>query len=268
MKRNPWLFYPLVLALAGALYVAYAYGYAAQKTANLPTAAEAPAHTVPAVYPWPQETLLFLHAVNTPLRAQRKEARFDGFEIDLMTLPGGQLAVAHDESDLGKQQRLDDIFSAMQRPAEKYYWLDLKTPLTQEHINNLLLSLSRFGIDPQQVLLETPVEGPNAELLRQNNLPLLLTLPEGFDDPSATSEQLAALQTQTRALSTRLQPAALAASFGKYAPISKWLPEQNKALYSTNIVRPSLIKHFLKKRVLKDPSVKIYLTEEYTLLPF
>ena len=207
-----------------------------------------------------------LHAVNSAKRAQAKSARYDGFEIDL-NRHNGRLIVAHDEKDFSNAPTLEDIFSAIENPEQKTYWIDLKVPLTSEDIASIERIAARYKINPRKIFFET-VGGETARMLTQSGFPILLPTPAGFEEDGNDSQKRALLNAQLEEMIHQYHPFAIAASIGKYPYLQAYFPHYNKAIYSSTTARPSLKKYFLAKAMFQDPKVFIFMQEEYTSLPF
>lgn len=266
---NKPLFKKLVLTIAAlaavvSLYVLYSYWYAGKnfKPVVPATAPGTAAYTASAR--WPEHQLQFIHAVNTPSRAAAKQDRYDGLEIDIMLLEQGPLLAAHDLQEKKKHILLRDVLSVVDNPSAKYYWMDLKGKLTQRHLDEFKQLAQELHIPLEHFLFEA-APGPDADLITQNQLALLLPLIDGLDRPGATAQQLAALQQQMNHLLEKYRPAAIAASFNKYPLLMHYFPAENKAVYATSIVRPSLIKLFWRKNIAPDKTTRLFLTDQYTL---
>lgn len=207
-----------------------------------------------------------IHAVNSVRRAQAKQKRYTGLEIDI-NRKDGQLVAAHDESHFDKAIPLEDIFAALSHPEEKTFWMDLKINLTQEEINQLKALARRYHIHPRRMLFETK-GGETADLLTRNGFPILLQISSDFAQDHADPARRAQLNAELEEQLRRYQPFAIAASLGKYPYLQAYFPHYNKAIYSSTTVRPSLKKYFLTRAMLADPTVRIWMQEEYTALPF
>lgn len=207
---------------------------------------------------------LFIHQVNTVRRAKNKDARYSGYELDLMpAAAGGELFVAHDESALAARVKLADIFSAVKRPQDKTYWLDLKTELTPGQLDEILQTAKQFNVPADNLLFET-VPGPTAKLINKKGLGLLLQLPDGFDNDEKNTAKRAQINRSALAEWTEYRPAAVSASFGKYPYLRAYFPQMPKAVYYSATRRPSLKKPFMVRHIKEDPSVKIFMIDEYT----
>lgn len=251
----------LVLVSAGA-YTAFMYVYTEQKFI-LPQLLTEPSDFALAA---PAKQILFLHQVNTPRRAQKKEDKYSGFELDLIAVTeanGERLYVAHDEKQLKNRVKLADIFSALRAPAEKYWWLDIKTDLTQADIDYILNTSKAFHIPQDHLYLEAN-PGPTARLIKNNNLNLLLQLIDGFEEDGQNEKTRTAINEAALKEWQEYKPAAVSASFGKYIYLKAYFPNMPKAIYYSATVRPSLKKTFLKRRMAEDPSVQIFMVDEYT----
>ncbi len=207
-----------------------------------------------------------IHAVNSARRAQAKQNRYDGVEIDI-NRKDGQLVAAHDPSRFDKAVPLETIFAALEKPESKTFWLDLKINLTQDEINYIKDLARRYHINPRRILFETSA-GPQADLLNANGLTILLQLPSEFIEDAGNAQKRAQLNAQLEELLRRYQPFAISASLGKYPYLKTYFPHYNKAIYSSTTVRPSLKKYFLARAIMQDPTVQVWMQDEYTFLPF
>lgn len=252
----------LILAGAGA-YGAFMYVYTENMFAPVPllTAPQTQAPHTPGLKNYTR----FIHRVNTPARAKQKDKYFDGFETDVWENNGTFLA-AHDEQEAQHQTALGAVFEAVANPAQKIWWLDLKQELSAEQLETLLQIAENYKIPPENLFFES-VPGPTAALLAQRGLNLLLQLPEGFNEDGADEKRRAAINQQMLALWEQYRPAAVSASFGKYGHLKAYFPDMPKAIYYSATVRPSLKKPLMAARMKKDPSVKIFMTDEYTWMP-
>jgi len=208
---------------------------------------------------------VLLHKTNTPRRARVKENGFDGFETDLIARADGSLAAAHDEH--APQTAPEEIFSALQNPQNKIWWIDLKSDLTAGQLDYFLTTTRAAGIPDENLFFEA-APGPAAKLIKKRKLGLLLQLPAGFTDDGRSPERRKQINENFLKLWKEYQPAAVAASFGKYQTLKTYFPNLPKAVYYSSTKRPSLKKTFMTRNMKKDPSVKIFLLDEYTFLPF
>ncbi len=258
------LFYSLVgLAALAVIYALGTFVYVKIQMRPLPLMI-APSSAAASLDTRPQVHLV--HAVNSVRRAQAKDAGFEGFEMDLNRV-NGQLMLAHDEKDFSGAVPLSAVFEAVQNPGEKTYWIDLKTTLTPADINELKSQASRYGVSPRRMLFETG-PGETADLLNAAGFPILLQVVNGFDEDGNDPQTRAALNAQMEDLLRRYHPFAIAASLGKYPYLQAYFPQYNKAIYSATTVRPSLKKKFLKDAMFQDPTVLLFMQDEYTALPF
>ena len=251
-----------VLLAAAVLYTAGTYGYIWNKMRPLTPLTQPSA--LASLSRRPQVHMV--HAVNTVQRARAKDAHYDGFEIDISRVEG-QLRVAHDEKDFKHAVTLCDIFAAVKNPAQKTWWLDLKTELTQEDVDRLKKAAAHFNINPRRMLFETG-PGTTPDLLNRNGFPILLQVIDGFEQDGGSAQTRALLNAKMEQLLRRYQPFAIAASIGKYPYLKAYFPHYNKAIYTATTVRPSLKKKFLKDAMFKDPFLQIFMQDEYTWLPF
>lgn len=263
-KTKYWILGSIVFLTALAAYAVMMYVYVENRFAPLALLTEPQKTTLPSVWK-PAKQLLFLHQVNTPNRAKRKENRFDGYEVDILVSAEGEVLVGHDEKDLSKKITLSDIWSAMKNPADKFYWLDLKTELSDTQLDEIVGHAKTFGIRPENLFFES-LPNDTAKKISKKGLILMLQLMNGFneDENSITKRQAInlALQTQWQ----EYKPAAVTASFGKYAALKSYFPNAAKAIYYSATVRPTLKKTFMKKSMKADDSVKIFMLDEYTFL--
>jgi len=252
----------LCVALAGA-YIAFMYVYTENMFAPV-TLLAAPQTQAPHT-PGLEKYTRFIHRVNTPVRARQKDKRFKGFEVDIW-MKDDQVLVAHDAVQSQREQPLTAIFETVSQPAQKIWWLDLKQDMSSEQLENLLRITAQYQIPPENLLFES-VPGPTAQLIKTRGLNLLLQLPEGFNEDRGEASLRHQINEQALALWEQYQPVAVSASFGKYAYLREYFPNMPKAIYYSATVRPSVKKALMAARIQKDPSVKIFMTEEYTWLP-
>ncbi len=258
------LFYSLVgLVSLAVIYALGTFVYVKIQMRPLPLMI-APSSAAASLDTRPQVHLV--HAVNSVRRAQAKDAEFEGFEVDLNRV-NGQLMLAHDEGDFARAVPLSAVFGAVQHPEEKTYWIDLKTTLTPQDIDELKALAARYGVSPRRMLFETG-PGETADLLNAAGFPILLQVVNGFDEDGDNPQTRAALNAQMEELLRRYRPFAIAGSLGKYPYLRAYFPQYNKAVYSATTVRPSLKKKFLKDAMFQDPSVLLFMQDEYTALPF
>lgn len=252
----------IFLMCAALLYSTAMYGYVWMKMR--PQTPLSPASHIVSAAKRPQ--MRMLHRVNSVRRAQAKDAAYQAFELDLYR-QDGKLLAAHDEKNLSGAPEPGAIFCAVKNPAEKTWWLDVKTELSQQELDQLKSQAVRCGVHPRSMLFEVPC-GPQAQLIQQNGFPVLLSVPHDFDNDGGDPQRRTRLNVQLEEQIRQCQPFALAGSFGKYPYLKAYFPHYNKAIYSSTTVRPSLKKKFLADAMLKDPSVLIWMQDEYTALPF
>ena len=252
----------LLAAFFLGAYTAFIYVYTECKFAPLPLLTEPSAAAPSAAWNAPDKQL-FLHQVNTVRRAKKKETKYAGYELDLLPGQDGTLWVAHDESQLKRRVTLQDIFAALKNPQAKTWWLDLKTDLTSAELDEIINTAARFGIPKEHLFLETG-PGPTAKLIKQKGLGLLLALTDGFDEDDNNPQKRRALNAKALKEWQEYQPHAVSASFGKYAYLRAYFPNMPKAIYYSATVRPSLKKTFMKRQMATDPSVRIFMLDEYT----
>ena len=211
---------------------------------------------------WQSPSVPFIHKVNTPTRAQQKDAKFGGFEVDVLSYQGNLLA-AHDTLEAQRHISLGQIFASVKNPAQKVWWLDVKGELTNAEIDTLVALAAQYHIPREHLLFEASA-GPTAKRIKQKKLGLLLPLPDGFDQDHNDPEERAALNARVLALWEEYHPLAVSASFGKYAYLQAYFPNMAKAIYYSATQRPSLKKHLMRQHLRRNPSVRIFMTDEYT----
>lgn len=207
-----------------------------------------------------------VHAVNSVRRAEAKDQDFEGFEVDLNRV-NGRLMLAHDEEHFDRAIPLSALFEAVENPAGKTYWIDLKTDLTPQDIDELKALAAQFNVSPRRMLFETD-GGETADLLNAAGFPILLKVIDGFDEDEGDAQKRTELNARMTEQLRRYHPFAIAGSLGKYPALRAYFPLYNKAIYSATTVRPSLKKKFLKDAMFQDPSVLLFMQDEYTALPF
>ena len=264
MKKCKLTVFSILTALFSfGAYAAFMYVYTESKFVPVRLLAD-PLQNTPSSAWQPASGRLFIHQVNTVRRAKNKDARYNGYELDILPAEeGGELFVAHDAESLSAKVKLADIFSALKRPQDKTYWLDLKAELTPAQLDEILQTAERFNIPQDNLLFETPA-GPMAKRLKQKGLSLVLQIREGFDQDGKDPKRRNEINRETLAEWEEYRPAAVSASFGKYPFLRGYFPNMPKAIYYSTTRRPSLKKAFMARRLREDPSVKIFLIDEYT----
>lgn len=250
-----------ILALASVIaYVSFMYVYTDHMFA--PIALLEKPHVTPTFQEWTLPTVPFIHKVNTPARARQKDKKYPGFEVDVFSYQGNLLA-AHDLAEAQRNVKLADIFKAVNNPQEKLWWLDVKSELTDEEIDKIVHQANQYNIPTNHLLFEVSA-GPTAKRITQKNLGLLLPLLEGFDEDGNNPATRAQLNERALALWEEYKPLALSASFGKYAYLRAYFPDMPKVIYYSATQRPSVKKMFMRRHMAQDPSVKIFMTDEYS----
>ncbi len=252
----------IVLICIALLYSTAMYGYVWMQMR--PLAPQAPVSALQSAANRPQVHMI--HAVNSVRRARAKDASFDGMEIDLHR-KDSQLVAAHDPSDFQHAPQLGEIFAALAHPETKTFWLDIKTELTQADLDQLKETARQYHIHPRRMLFEAKA-GPTADLVTANGFPLLLQIPGDFLEDEGNPQLRAQHNAGLEELLRRYQPFAIAASLGKYKTLQTYFPHYNKAIYSSTTKRPSLKKYFMTRLMQEDPSVRVWMQDEYTALPF
>lgn len=261
MLKKIACFFVLLICFA-LLYSTAMYGYVCLQMR--PLNPQAPVSGLQSAANRPQVHMI--HAVNSPKRAQAKDAAYEGMEIDIHR-KDGQLIAAHDPSHFEHAPALTTIFAALSQPETKTFWMDIKTNLTQQDIDQLKDLARQYHVHPRRMLFEVK-PGPMADLLTRNGFPILLQIPGNFLEDDKDPQKRAQLNTELENLLRQYQPYAIAASLGKYRTLQAYFPHYNKAIYSSTTVRPSLKKYFLTRAMQKDPSVQVWMQDEYTSLPF
>lgn len=264
MKKPKFIILALLTVLVSfATYITFIYVYTESKFSPVKLFTE-PIENTPHAGWKSAAGPIFIHQVNTVRRAKNKEARYNGYELDLLSEEAGEeLFVAHDKHALTAKVKLADIFSALKQPQDKTYWLDLKSELTPRQLDEILQTAKRFNI-PRENLLFEAAAGPTAKLIQHKGLALLLQLRPGFDQDGNNPKRRDEINRETLAEWEEYRPAAVSASFGKYPFLRGYFPHMPKAVYYSTTRRPSLKKTFMAKRMQEDPSVKIFLIDEYT----
>ena len=250
----------ILLAACVTAYVSFMYVYTDHMFAPISLVVK-PDMTATAHPEWPAPLVPFIHKVNTPSRAQQKDKKYGGFEVDVMAY-NGQLLAAHDPTEIARQVTLDDIFKTVKNPQEKVWWLDVKGELSDKEIDTILQIAQAYQIPQNHILFEASA-GDTAKRITQKNLGLLLALPDGFDQDANDPATRTQLNENLLSLWQQYQPMAVSASFGKYAFLQAYFPNTPKAIYYSATQRPSIKKFFMRRHMAQDPSVKIFMTDEY-----
>lgn len=249
-----------IAALCFLIYVALAYVYAQNRTHPAPQRTRvSELASGPDVYR--PDDFLFIHRVNTPDRVQRKRLKYNNFELDVITEKGDETVyIAHDDSQLKGRVTFKDIMNAQPFPQYANYWVDMKHELTQKQINQVLADAKAFGLNPERLIFE-PATDENARLLRKNGLNIILQI-TGFKK-GLTPEQEAALVKDTERRIRELEPIAISSGMGQYPFLRTYFPDYYKAICYNTTKRPSIKKEIVKRLMKSDPTVTMFLVDEY-----
>ncbi len=263
MKKSRIILYVVLLAVFSfGAYAAFMYVYTEWKFLPVELLQQ-PSPAAPHSEWKAPDDLLYIHKVNTPRRAEAKDDSYEGYELDLLPDTTGNMTVAHDLDDTQDGTKLTDIFAAVDNPSEKGYWLDIKTELTPAQLEQILLMAKASGVPLENLLFEC-VPGQTAKMVQQKGLALLLPVPDEFDKDGGDPQTRKEINEKTLQLWEEYKPAAVSASFGKYPYLRAYFPNMPKAIYYSSTVRPSLKKPFMVNHMEEDPSVKIFMIDEYT----
>ena len=263
MRKSRIILYIVLLSIFSfGAYAAFMYVYTEWKFLPVELLLE-PNPTAPHSEWKAPKDLVYIHQVNTPHRADSKDDWFDGYEMDLLPDNTGNMTVAHDLDEIQNGIKLTDIFAAIDNPQEKGYWLDIKTELTPQQLDQILLMAKASGV-PQENLLFECNPGKTAKMIQERGLALLLPVPDEFDKDDGSMQKRKEINEKTLLLWKEYKPAAVSASFGKYPYLRAYFPNMPKAIYYSSTVRPSLKKPFMIDHMEEDPSVKIFMIDQYT----
>lgn len=216
--------------------------------------------------------VVFLHQVNTLKRAKIKENTFKGFEFDIMVLDDGKIIVAHDDikKKFGYWTNLEDIFSALESPDDNLFWMDLKSDLSEDNINEILALADKFNIPRANFFFEIGggAGEETAKKLKKQSLLLIYQVPHEMDKDGGDPAKREAVNNEMQRIIDEYEPFALAGSIGKYHYLKTYFPNMKKAIHYSTTKRPSAKKLFMERKMLKDPKVELYMIDEYTYLPF
>ena len=255
----------LCLAAAGgafALYALGAYLYTLHHVRPV-TPLVPPSQTAPASS-WRPNDISFVHQTNNRERLLKKSKKYNGFEIDTYTLPGEETVfVAHDLDQLKYKTTINTAFAMPQEAQNTYWWIDMKTLLTQSQIDQILRAARRFGIPQDHLIFEPRMDHEEqAMLLKKNGLNVILQI-IGFYKENLDERQTAEKVAEIQRLIDRIQPLAISSGMGNYPYLKTYFPHYPKAICYNTTKRPSLKKRFMKRQMQKDPSVIMLLTDEY-----
>ncbi|MBR3632455.1 MAG: hypothetical protein IKN49_05315 [Elusimicrobiaceae bacterium] len=212
---------------------------------------------------WGPTAFSFIHQTNERQRMLTKSKRYHGFEIDLYTQPNDPtLYVAHDPRQFKYKMTLQAAFSIPKEPAENFFWIDMKSSLTQAQIDEVKNIARLCGVPLENLIFEPPYkDDAQAKLLTQNGLRVILFI-TGFEK-EFNAEQTQALVDKTQHRIEEIQPWGISSGMGLYPYLKAYFPNYPKAICYNTTKRPSLKKYFMRRLIAKDPSVRIFLTDEY-----
>ncbi len=253
----------LLAMLALAVYALAAYAYT--RLHMRPITPLVPPSPLTAQTDWRPGAFSYIHQVNQRQRMLRKSQRYNGFEIDTYTLPNDPtIYVAHDPRQFKYKMTLQAAFSIPQDPQKAFFWIDMKTSLTQAQIDEVKKIAAFCGVPLENLIFEPPYKDPaQAKLLSQNGLHVILFI-TGFYKENLSPEQTQALVDKINQQIEEIHPLALASGMGNYPYLKAYFPQYYKAICYNTTKRPSLKKHFMRRLMRQDPHVIMYLTDEYS----
>ena len=254
------LFAGVLLVVAG-LYAAGCYLYILGHLRPIKPLITPSAATAPTT--WRPNVFSYIHQTNERQRMLTKSHRYNGFEIDLFTKPGQpHIYVAHDERQFKNAMTLQAAFAIPKDPANAYYWLDMKHSLTQQQIDDVKKIAHMSGVPLENLIFEPPLhDDAQAKLLTQNGLNVILFI-TGFEK-DMTTQQASELVAQTQKRIDDIKPLAISSGMGLYPYLKAYFPNYNKAICYNTTKRPSLKKYFMRREIAKDPTVIMFLNDEY-----
>ncbi len=257
-KLSSWL---LGAALLVFVYVCGSYLYVLNHLRPV-TAVTTPSILSPFTT-WRPEAFSYIHQVNERQRMLTKSKRYNGFEIDTYTLPDKrEIYVAHDQRQFKNKMTLQAAFAIPKDPQHAYYWIDMKTSLTQEQIDDVKNIARMSGVPLENLIFEPPTkDNAQAKLLSQNGLNVILFV-TGFEK-KMTPQQTADLVAHTQQCIDEIHPLAISSGMGLYPYLKAYFPNYYKAICYNTTKRPSLKKYFMRRAIQKDPSVIMLLNDEY-----
>lgn len=254
-------FFVCFLLVGFALYAEGAYLYTLSHLRPVTPITAVSTSTAPT--DWKPQAFSFIHQTNERQRMLTKSRRYHGFEIDIFTLPGERtIYVAHDPGQFKYKMTLQAAFSIPKDPQNSYYWIDMKTTLTQEQIDDVKNIAKTSGVPLENLIFEPPyTQDAHAKLLVENGLNVILFI-TGFDK-KLTPQQTAELVKQTQQRIDEIKPLAISSGMGIYPYLRAYFPNYNKAICYNTTKRPSLKKFFMRRKIHQDPSVIMLLNDEY-----
>ena len=262
--KNPrlWGYGLIVVLILAALYTLGAYVYA---QAHLrPIKPQTPVSQLTSPTTWRPSVFSYIHQTNERQRMLTKSKRYNGFEIDTYTIPGErQIYVAHDSRQFKNKMTLPAVFSIPKEPANAFFWIDMKTPLTQQQIDDIKEIARVVGVPLQNLIFEPPyTHDETAKLLVKNGLNVIL-LVTGFEK-NLSQEKTEKLVQKTKQRIEEIHPLAISSGMGIYPYLAAYFPNYYKAICYNTTKRPSLKKFFMRRAIQKkDPSVIMFLNDEY-----
>ncbi len=251
-----------ILVLLASAYSGGAYLYVLGHLRDIQPVTEPSQAAAPTT--WRPEVFSYIHQTNERQRMLTKSRRYQGFEIDTFTEPGKrEIRVAHDKRQFPNQMTLQAVFATPKDPQHAYFWIDMKTSLTQQQIDDVKEIARVSGVPLQNLIFEPPyTDDAQAKLLVKNGLNVILFI-TGFEK-DMTPQQIAELVAKTQKRIDQIKPLAISSGMGIYPYLKAYFPNYYKAICYNTTKRPSLKKYFMRRELPKhDPTVIMLLNDEY-----
>ena len=178
----------LFLLVVSVLYAAGSYGYVRKHLRAIERLT--PPVTVTPPTTWRPGVFSYIHQTNERQRMLTKSKRYNGFEIDTYTLPEKrEIYVAHDQRQFKHKMTLQAAFSIPKDPKQTFFWIDMKTALTQQQIDDVKEIARVIGVPLENLIFEPPYnDDKQAKLLVENGLNVMLFV-TGFYKENLTAQQ-------------------------------------------------------------------------------
>ena len=177
------------------------------------------------------ESKIWAHKVNDIETARKKSKVFDGFEVDVIySTYQDKLFVCHNLEDTINNLVLEEWFNAIEKPASKFFWLDMKyidvdnAERTSKRINEIMTV--------HKMKNNVFVESSNTKALhivKENGLKVIYWTPNPIWDNIDTATWL----DKTRKNIQDLCPDAISNEARLLGLFSEYFPEQNLHLWNT-----------------------------------
>ncbi|MBR4584404.1 MAG: acyltransferase [Bacteroidales bacterium] len=207
------------------------------------------------IYP---NSKVWAHRVNDTTVAMKKSKCFDGLEVDVYYSEyQNKIFVGHNAEDTTNNLQLCNWFDAIEKPAEKYFWIDFKNlePQNADKAADIIYSIMENKGMKDNLLVES-YDTKALKIVKKHGLRVILWT----ENPQWNNVDTATWIADTKKMIDELKPDAISNEAEMYELLTEYFPSQNIHLWNTpsEYSEPDIE---FTRRLCQDKSVKVVLVD-------